>query len=544
MKNLIVLSWIVGCSLILAEHSHAQGFGKLPTEAYRDEGFSGKNVYTYDNYGHVTSETRYFRREDGEEVWYELRDIQTYEYHQMPSGYFVMSKDQNMEWRRVSTYDNKGMLLYEAEENFEDGVWSVSWGNRAVVNSSGIRTGLERIDVDWGPFTWELDPGYTFDHKGRVVEYYEEYESIDWKKSEQKISQSKHSGNYVTMMAKQMKEQWKKSNRSTGFYKETYEWNTADELVGFSMTLEEDGVTYYFLEYQNLVAVMNGEYFDQYSLYPMDIDMGFYRSEPPLYAWEDYKHLELVFNGNLTIGGLAAGSNAGEYVVTAQINQGGAERIQLISKDGVEVHRSTLTFGNNGSWDIVESGISLMGGPTEWEDLREYNQNGALIRDYTYEEYFWGSYLSENIYDREYNSAGYPTKTSYTYRWESVDEDGVEGDEWGWEETYTAWIDVSITDNATVSNLVVYPNPTSGQFSVFSFQLSDVGAYNIRHIEILDIAGRTVYREPCTVNREPCTVNRKPCTVNRATVEIDISHLPAGIYFVKVGNEMAKLVKK
>ncbi|MCL2073602.1 MAG: right-handed parallel beta-helix repeat-containing protein [Marinilabiliaceae bacterium] len=102
------------------------------------------------------------------------------------------------------------------------------------------------------------------------------------------------------------------------------------------------------------------------------------------------------------------------------------------------------------------------------------------------------------------------------------------------------------------TNVVVTPNPTSGEFSVFSFQFSDVSSeMSVVSIEILDIAGRIVHRVPCTVNREPCTMNRVPCTVNREpfilnrpTVEIDISHLSNGIYFVKVGNEMVKLVKK
>jgi len=88
------------------------------------------------------------------------------------------------------------------------------------------------------------------------------------------------------------------------------------------------------------------------------------------------------------------------------------------------------------------------------------------------------------------------------------------------------------------SNLVVYPNPTNGQFSVVSSEMSVVS------IEIYDAVGLLVHREPCTVNRVPCTMYREPFTVNRATVDIDISHLPAGIYFVKVGKEMVKVVKK
>ncbi|MCL2072746.1 MAG: T9SS type A sorting domain-containing protein [Marinilabiliaceae bacterium] len=81
-----------------------------------------------------------------------------------------------------------------------------------------------------------------------------------------------------------------------------------------------------------------------------------------------------------------------------------------------------------------------------------------------------------------------------------------------------------------MSQLTVYPNPTSGEFSVFSYQLSEVGAYNIRQIEIFDAAGRLVHREPFTVNR--------------ATVDIDISHLENGVYFLRIENETIKIVKR
>ncbi|MCL2073894.1 MAG: T9SS type A sorting domain-containing protein [Marinilabiliaceae bacterium] len=536
MKNLIVLSWIVGCSLILAEHSHAQGFGKLPTEAYRNDG-SEKIVYTYDNYGHVTSETLYFRQEVGEEVWYELMDTRTYEYHQMPSGYFVLSKEQDTHWRRVSTYDNKGMLLYEADEsfNFEDGVWSVYWGQRAVVNSSGIRTGLERINANSGQFTWELDPGYTFDHKGRLVEYYEEWEESDDYPNDKfgkNRSKSKKENRHSNVLFKPLKE-LKNSQESIGqinTYRSNYVWNDSDALIGFSIQMERDGVVEFGYEFKNITVVLNGEYYNPYDLYPSDTGIPtIYRSGDAPYAWEDHRTLQLLYNADIEIVGF------GELSIIATVSPDGKERIETLYQNGIALENRIFTIGNNGSWTELETGGGFM---FDYRDcLREYNVHGAMIREYDYSEYPSSTYLSEDLYDREYNSAGYPTKTSYTYRWEYENEDGLEGDEWGWEETYTAWIDVSITDNGIVSNLVVYPNPTSGQFSVFSFQLSDVGAYNIRHIEILDIAGRTVYREPCTVNREPCTENR-------ATVEIDISHLPAGIYFVKVGNEMAKLVKK
>ena len=75
----------------------------------------------------------------------------------------------------------------------------------------------------------------------------------------------------------------------------------------------------------------------------------------------------------------------------------------------------------------------------------------------------------------------------------------------------------------------IYPNPTSGKFSVFSFQFSEnSNKINPVVIEILDITGRIVHREPFTVNR----------------ATIDITHLPNGMYFVKIENETIKIVKR
>ncbi|MCL2072908.1 MAG: putative Ig domain-containing protein [Marinilabiliaceae bacterium] len=90
-----------------------------------------------------------------------------------------------------------------------------------------------------------------------------------------------------------------------------------------------------------------------------------------------------------------------------------------------------------------------------------------------------------------------------------------------------------------LSKLQVYPNPTSGKFFVRHCGLDPQSPQNkgilkqVQHdgaVEIYDITGRIVHREPCTVKR--------------ATLEMDISHLPTGIYFLKIGNETIKILKK
>jgi len=69
--------------------------------------------------------------------------------------------------------------------------------------------------------------------------------------------------------------------------------------------------------------------------------------------------------------------------------------------------------------------------------------------------------------------------------------------------------------------LQVYPNPTKGQLTV------DNGQLTIDNVEVFDVYGKKI------ANCQPSIVN-----------SIDISHLPAGIYFVKTGGKAVKVIKE
>ena len=96
--------------------------------------------------------------------------------------------------------------------------------------------------------------------------------------------------------------------------------------------------------------------------------------------------------------------------------------------------------------------------------------------------------------------------------------------------------DASVFDVATVSistvgiakikankpALQIFPNPTKGKLTM------DNGQLTINNVEIFDMMGR----------KQLSIVN---CQL---LIEIDISHLPAGVYFLKAGEEMVKIVKQ
>jgi hypothetical protein len=77
-------------------------------------------------------------------------------------------------------------------------------------------------------------------------------------------------------------------------------------------------------------------------------------------------------------------------------------------------------------------------------------------------------------------------------------------------------------DKTEKNNIQIYPNPTSGKIVVESEKS------NVESIEIFDIVGRKL----STFNFQ------------LSTNEIDISHLAAGIYFMKVDSKTVKIVKQ
>jgi len=72
------------------------------------------------------------------------------------------------------------------------------------------------------------------------------------------------------------------------------------------------------------------------------------------------------------------------------------------------------------------------------------------------------------------------------------------------------------------SELVIYPNPTTGQLRITNYELRD-GV----NIEIFDTTGRSV----------GANLRIRPDGT------INISHLPAGVYFLRVGNKSVRVVK-
>ncbi|MDR1792362.1 MAG: C25 family cysteine peptidase [Bacteroidales bacterium] len=79
------------------------------------------------------------------------------------------------------------------------------------------------------------------------------------------------------------------------------------------------------------------------------------------------------------------------------------------------------------------------------------------------------------------------------------------------------------TQTENNSNLLkIYPNPTSSQLKIINYQLKDG-----ENVEIIDILGR---------------VQQSKIINQQSEIILDVSHLPRGMYFIKIGNWRGKFV--
>ena len=85
--------------------------------------------------------------------------------------------------------------------------------------------------------------------------------------------------------------------------------------------------------------------------------------------------------------------------------------------------------------------------------------------------------------------------------------------------------DVGIPEFLQTLQIKVYPNPTMGQLTINSEQLT------MNNIEIFDVMGRKIPLFPCS-------------SVPASTVTMNISQLSAGIYFLRIDGETVKVVKQ
>ncbi|MDR1563210.1 MAG: T9SS type A sorting domain-containing protein [Dysgonamonadaceae bacterium] len=529
MNKKVLYLTVISC-LVLAGQVWAGNPVYLPTVGYRNNG-EEKVEYTYDTYGHVLSIKDYRNNGEGK---YEPSIIYSYQYHRLPNGLFTITKNEFLdEWsgnREVSAYDSKGMQLYIRQETYNSDVqqWKVRSGIRAEVNNNGIRTGIECYNDTTG--VWQHDSHYTFDSKGRVIQVVEVEEAAS-----SGASQSKNLRAPFSLPKKASGLQ--AANTITETWMITYTWNDNNQLTEASVQLINGADVATSVTYRNITTVLNGEYFNAYSLYPMDNTFNFSRlgDDVPNYAWEDYESYQWCFNAEIVRTGNAEGIvgldideglEDGTYIYTTTVVPAQGEMTQTITREGIEYWKGVFKKGANGSWSST-----LTSDDRITEHIREYNVYGALTRNYYHSTELNYNYSSEyeDFYIREYNAVGRPTKTTFwCMQSSSGSNDYSKTVTQVYEETYEAWTNFTPTSMAEAPagrSLSVYPNPAGDYITIDNVPAGS-------ELTISDGSGRVVFRQ----------ANAK----NKATVSV--ASLAKGLYIVTVQNRnervVAKIVKK
>ncbi len=93
--------------------------------------------------------------------------------------------------------------------------------------------------------------------------------------------------------------------------------------------------------------------------------------------------------------------------------------------------------------------------------------------------------------------------------------------------SFTTGSHAAVADKIEQDALVVYPNPVNDELRITNYELGMEGA-----IEIYDMNGKRV------------GANLRVRPIDNCQFSINVSHLPAGTYIVKIGNRSTKIVKK
>ncbi len=385
-----------------------------PAEAYRIQptvpDIELKYTYEYDSYGHVTLETLYVKVAGAEN--YQLYSKRTISYQLLNNGVFVKTLEMEeldlIASRYTASYDNKGMLLWEQEEegsrsNLADNwTWDLILRDEAVIES-GIRTGMKTYDPDIQ--TMVPDTRYTFDSKGRVISFSDS--GLDWAELS------------------------------------TYTWSNDDKITSYSYSDGEMTATY-----SNIVFVHNAQYLNPYSLDPFspgsvsDSNSGSVANgnEISNSIWN-----QPFFNADVTVSFEGLSVN---YKITSNVTED--EILTSYFDETGTTLLATETIGKtdaNGSFELVTENFA--GGLLEESYMAvEFNEYGAVTR------------VIINDYDLRFErtyDADKPTETT-------VYINDVEF----YTETYTAWKNIAtqLKNKEATKSLSVYPNPTSGKSAI------------------------------------------------------------------------------
>jgi hypothetical protein len=99
---------------------------------------------------------------------------------------------------------------------------------------------------------------------------------------------------------------------------------------------------------------------------------------------------------------------------------------------------------------------------------------------------------------------------------------------------FTKYTHTKIISHVAENSIKIFPNPTANQLKITNYKLQENTV-----IEIYDVVGRNV-----GTNLRVCPEQQGEHAGSPQQITIDISHLSAGMYFLKVDNRTIKVIKE
>ncbi len=185
-------------------------------------------------------------------------------------------------------------------------------------------------------------------------------------------------------------------------------------------------------------------------------------------------------------------------------------------------HQVNDSMGNIGTTFSETSTLSIFSPLYIGSDTSIYKYDSYyILTDFGFDTYVWQDGSNMNYYVVNGNNLGIGThyiwlKANTTYGCEKTDSIIIEVQEV-----------ISIDDSNNETALEVYPNPTDGKFIL---KIKTSMAQKVE-LEIVSLNGESVYKKSVDLSK------------NEYTLNIDISHIAEGVYFIRLKNDKLNITK-
>jgi hypothetical protein len=146
--------------------------------------------------------------------------------------------------------------------------------------------------------------------------------------------------------------------------------------------------------------------------------------------------------------------------------------------------------------------------------------SGSFIADSAYQYIMIGRFFHDSIV----NFSCWDTTAIYPRSYYYIDDVCVSTD------SLNCTGEVGISEEKTENNFLIYPNPTTGIFTVQG---------TVSTIQVYDLYGRLVYAQSNPAKQEPQSGYSTGQVTNK---QVDMSSYPKGIYLVRAGEAVRKLI--